>query len=240
MMIAAVALGLTALRLELDAARTLTVGGRPVIRNVPDKLSVSDVRRRRFLSAPEFAPRRRRGTIQLGTLECSRLLACARARRRLDGAGVAARAPATCRSTRSCCCSSCRARPRRCASRAAADRPRVPRVGARWARRRAAPPRRVGRPRGVRGRHDCALRRRRRRPVCARPLGGRGGRRPAAHLPPALAEGAAAVGRHLRLVHLGRLLLEGDSGGRAARPRRAARGERASRARSFWTTAGSP
>ena len=70
------------LRLELDAARTLTVGGRPVIRNVPDKLSVSEDGGAGgvFLRA-EFAREAAAHTIQLGTLECSRLLACARATR---------------------------------------------------------------------------------------------------------------------------------------------------------------
>ena len=68
------------LRLELDAARTLTVGGRPVIRNLPDKLSVSEDGGAGgvFLRA-EFAREAAAHTIQLGTLECSRLLACARA-----------------------------------------------------------------------------------------------------------------------------------------------------------------
>ena len=76
------ALAALSLRLELDAARTLTVGGRPVIRNVPDKLSVSEDGGAGgvFLRA-EFAREAAAHTIQLGTLECSRLLACARATR---------------------------------------------------------------------------------------------------------------------------------------------------------------
>ena len=67
---------------QVNAARTLTVGGRPVIRNVPDKLSVSEDGGAGgvFLRA-EFAREAAAHTIQLGTLECSRLLACARATR---------------------------------------------------------------------------------------------------------------------------------------------------------------